>query len=518
MIRHLEVSFITPTFYLLPKIHKNPRVPPGRPIVSGMGGLCDAVCKFIDFYLQPLVETLPSHVRDTSDVLRRLNGLTADEGILLVTLDVETLYTNICHEHGLRAVEYFLSMSNWAPPLQQLILELLEFILTHNVFTFGERFYLQRRGTAMGAACAPSYANLFLGYWEREVFGGGVPASSHAQCWLRFIDDIFVIWGGTTSELEGFVRHLNSNSFNIYLTFHVDPIKVDFLDINISLTDQRLVSTDIYRKPSSVNALLHASSGHPKFTINAIPTGQFIRLKRICSETGVFEDRANEMRDRFRARGYSTRSIKKAYKRARSTPRDQLLLRFNPNTTRCTEPKIRFVSSFNRQWEHIRGILSKHWPVLQTEPVLRNTLPDRPLMTARRGRSLRDMLVHSHYSRPNKLPFSTGRPLVGSFPCGSCIACRHGNIVRATSFTSSSGARTFDIRHYISCNSTGIIYYATCNCNLIYVGLTSRELKVRTREHVRDIIAAKQVKLEDVDTLKTIPRHFRVHHRSEVLR
>ncbi|KAM4038422.1 uncharacterized protein ACNLHF_016745 [Anomaloglossus baeobatrachus] len=264
---------VTPTFYLLPKIHKNPRVPPGRPIVSGIGGLCDAVCKFIDFYLQPLVETLPSHVRDTSDVLRRINGLTVERGILLATLDVETLYTNICHEHGLQAVEYFLGMSNWAPPLQHLILELLEFVLTHNAFTFGERFFLQRRGTAMGAACAPSYANLFLGYWEREVFGDGVPASSHVQCWLRFIDDIFVIWGGTALELEGFVRHLNSNSYNIYLTYQADPSRVDFLDIGISINDQGLLTTDIYRKPSSVNALLHASSGHPQSTINAIPTG-----------------------------------------------------------------------------------------------------------------------------------------------------------------------------------------------------------------------------------------------------
>lgn len=38
--------------YLLPKIHKNSRIPPGRPIVSGNGGLCEPLCKFIDSHLK----------------------------------------------------------------------------------------------------------------------------------------------------------------------------------------------------------------------------------------------------------------------------------------------------------------------------------------------------------------------------------------------------------------------------------------------------------------------------------
>ncbi|KAM4034361.1 rho GTPase-activating protein 19 [Anomaloglossus baeobatrachus] len=43
------------------------------------------------------VETLPSFVRDTSDVLRRINGISLDSGVLLVTVDVETLYSCIRH-------------------------------------------------------------------------------------------------------------------------------------------------------------------------------------------------------------------------------------------------------------------------------------------------------------------------------------------------------------------------------------------------------------------------------------
>lgn len=35
----------TPCLYLLPKVHKNAKNPPGRPIVSGNGGLCEPLCR-----------------------------------------------------------------------------------------------------------------------------------------------------------------------------------------------------------------------------------------------------------------------------------------------------------------------------------------------------------------------------------------------------------------------------------------------------------------------------------------
>ncbi|XP_075132018.1 uncharacterized protein LOC142204604 [Leptodactylus fuscus] len=225
------------TLYLLPKIHKNCNIPPGRPIVSGIGSLCENICRFVDFYLQKCVETLPSFIRDTSDTLRHLDGLQLDPGTILVTCDVESLYTSICHDHG-------------------------------------DRPFLQLQGTAMGATCAPSYANLFLGLWEREV--------------LPFIPgfDAVLQW----SSPEGFI------------------------------------STDVFRKKTSTNALLHASSSHYYKIKQAIPTGQFLRLKRICSSDFQFEEQAADLMNRFRARGYSNKDIKKGYLRAKHTPLSSLLV------------------------------------------------------------------------------------------------------------------------------------------------------------------------------------------------
>ncbi|CAH2324775.1 Hypothetical predicted protein, partial [Pelobates cultripes] len=46
--------------------------------------------------------------------------------------------------------------------------DLLKFILTHNFFLFQNKYYHQVQGTAMGTSCAPSYANLHLGWIAKD--------------------------------------------------------------------------------------------------------------------------------------------------------------------------------------------------------------------------------------------------------------------------------------------------------------------------------------------------------------
>lgn len=88
--------------------------------------------------------------------------------MFLVSCNVELLYTCIDHKQELRAVEFYLQMQNLDHDLVKLLLILLELVVRHNFFLFKDCYYLQLRETAMGATCAPSYANLFLGMWEWE--------------------------------------------------------------------------------------------------------------------------------------------------------------------------------------------------------------------------------------------------------------------------------------------------------------------------------------------------------------
>eukprot|EP00061_Rhincodon_typus_P016469 g44704.t1 len=46
--------------------------------------------------------------------------------------------------------------------VEDAILQLIRFILYHNVFTFNNQFFIQTHGTAMGTRFAPQYANIFM--------------------------------------------------------------------------------------------------------------------------------------------------------------------------------------------------------------------------------------------------------------------------------------------------------------------------------------------------------------------
>ena len=54
-------------FYLLPKIHKPGN--PGRPIVSACNFATELLATYLDIIKKPLVENLPSYVKDTNHML-----------------------------------------------------------------------------------------------------------------------------------------------------------------------------------------------------------------------------------------------------------------------------------------------------------------------------------------------------------------------------------------------------------------------------------------------------------------
>ena len=78
---------------------------------------------------------------------------------LLITLDVISMYTNICHSKGLQAVrDVMINYLIYDDP----IIERLELSLKSNDFLFNDEWFIQKVGTSMGKDCAPHYGDIYM--------------------------------------------------------------------------------------------------------------------------------------------------------------------------------------------------------------------------------------------------------------------------------------------------------------------------------------------------------------------
>ena len=75
-----------------------------------------------------------------------------------------------CNSHQWRppALKYFLNQCSIKKPSKETLLCLAELVLILNCFSFGDNYYKQVNGVAMGTKIGPSYANLFVGFIENK--------------------------------------------------------------------------------------------------------------------------------------------------------------------------------------------------------------------------------------------------------------------------------------------------------------------------------------------------------------
>ncbi|KAM4770876.1 uncharacterized protein WCC33_002646 [Rhinophrynus dorsalis] len=329
------------TFYHLPKIHKSLASPPGRPIVSGIGSLSQNLSLYVDLYLQVMVPCIDSYLKDSRDVVALFENWIWEEGDILVTSDISALYTNINHEQGIKALERsfekygFLEKSR-----RQFVLDSVSFILNTNYFVFNKIFYLQTRGTAMGTRFAPSFANLFLGIWEDDTIWASNWFTPHIKLYRRYIDDIVMVWHGSSKLLEEFFHFINANDLNLKFTYTCSTKEIEFLDLCLFVHEGHIL-TKTHFKTVDQNSYIPYTSMHKRVWLDNIPKGQFIRIRRNCSLIGHYWEQGVILIKRFLERGYDIHIVCQAFLEVLSLNRKDLIkTRSEKETTNSFDQEV----------------------------------------------------------------------------------------------------------------------------------------------------------------------------------
>ena len=378
----IENQARTPQLYLLPKIHKQDN--PGRPIISGCGGPTVKLSQYADHLLKPLLKHIPSYVQDTTDFLSRIFSLNQDlpDNIILITLDVKSLYTNIPNDQGIQACVI-------TPEITQSVIDILSLILNKNTFTFNNEHFLQIHGTVMGSPMAPTYANIFMAILERKLLNeaphGLIPIE-----WIRFIDDIFAIWTHGIEKLQKFITYINNFHPTIKFDHTYSYKSVSFLDTTIYINSNNKLESDLYIKPTDRTLLLHQNSFHPQTCKNSIIYSQALRNRRIITDNTILQQRLDNLLIALIHRGYKHDNITSFNKVLQYTQNE--LLNKTENTNKTNNKPI-FTTQYNSNTKYITQILRKHWNIIENDPTLRILWPEPPIVAYKKNKNLKDTLV-----------------------------------------------------------------------------------------------------------------------------
>ena len=124
---------------------------------------------------------------------------------------------------------------------------LVELCLKSTYFQFGESYYEQVEGAAMGSSLSPIVANIFMEDLETLALE---TAAWKPKMWRRYVDDVLIVWRHGDQLLQKFHQHLNKQNPLIQFTVERESEdKIAFLDVQLEKKGPKILPQSFRRKP-----------------------------------------------------------------------------------------------------------------------------------------------------------------------------------------------------------------------------------------------------------------------------
>jgi hypothetical protein len=349
--RSLKQHHRIPIFYGMPKVHKTPMTL--RPVVSCINSFLSIFSNWLDFKMKDLLFLIPSYIKDSKSLLSDLKGLRIPSNAKLFTADATAMYSNIDTDTGVNAfVNLFNVYKNQIPQNfpKDLFLQVLRTVMDNNIFKFGDTFWLQTQGTAMGTPTAPLYSILTFGFHENTTILNTFQAN--LLYYKRFIDDIFGVWidnktqGNTPineeTSWDKFKQQLNTFG-SLRWNIETPSTATNFLDLTIEIKDKKLVTTT-YQKALNLYLYIPPLSAHPSSCIKGLITGEIYRYWLQNTELDDFTNITANFIIRLTQRGHQLHQIIPMLQTAAAN--------IDNINTRSTNRKINDENTLYIPWRH----------------------------------------------------------------------------------------------------------------------------------------------------------------------
>lgn len=397
-VEHKKVK--TAELYLLNKIHSEPPTK-ARPIISANGCPVERISEFVDFFLQPFVVEQHTYIKDTSDFMRKIEQIQVPSDALIITLDYESMYTNIVHNEAIEAVRKTLTNSDKhriihgiKRPSIDSFCKLIELAVKCNNFKFDGENYYQCRGVAMGHKASPAICDIVIYYLEERILAS---AKSKIFKWLRFRDDVFAIYLGNEAEAISFLDGANQMHPTLKFKYDISCTQGIFLDTIVfkgkQFNKENILDFKPYVKPSEQFQYIHRQSSHPSSVFKGLIKGELMRFVRTATNLGDYLKRAELFKKKLLLRGYTAEEFSSAFEQVHHHRRNIYLKERNKEHNK--QVPLVFTTTYN---PHLRGFyqaLMRNWEIIKKSDKLDKLFPQKPIIAFRRGKNLRDTLVRA---------------------------------------------------------------------------------------------------------------------------
>ncbi len=352
--RSFKLKHRLPLFYGLPKVHKTPISL--RPVVSCINSFASIFSTWLDFKMKDLLPYVQSYTKNSFSILEDLKNLTLPTGALLFTADATSMYMNISTSVGVSNVKQLMDIHLPNNYPKELILTILNSIMDTNIFMFGDTYWLQTSGTAMGTPVACSYATTSYGNHENQHI---LPKFNvNLFYYKRYIDDILGIWLPSQDNENTWSNFKSTlNSFGTLKWVVTNPsTSVNFLDLNISINSNNKIEISTFQKAMNLHLYIPPSSAHPPSCLKGLITGELLRYKK-QNNNKDFINIATSFLERMVARGHSLEDLSPLVQAAAATIDKKLIPSYQTNTELCSRNLEDSQKSLYFHWKyHPHGI------------------------------------------------------------------------------------------------------------------------------------------------------------------
>jgi hypothetical protein len=276
----------------------------------------------VERLLQQVAVTFPSYFNNSKNLKSDLEKLdTLPPGAQLFIADAVSMYTNIDTDAALTEIANYLRQHEESfpgLPIEGLV-EGLTLVMRNNYFTFGDTYWLQKTGAAMGQPPSPPYATIYFGIHEERM------RTRHSETTLthyfRYLDDYLGIWvphpNATTDSLLWEALQADMNNYHgLQWEFGPRSPTVNYLDLTITITSENRIETDLFEKALNLYLYIPPLSAHPPGVLSGLVLGNCHRIYTLV--TSPARQRIHFRRFYFRLmhRGYKPMQLKPLFCRA----------------------------------------------------------------------------------------------------------------------------------------------------------------------------------------------------------